>query len=47
MEVKRIIDLVLVKKAMVHYVQDVMAVREMGRGLSEHHIVLGKVWLMG
>ena len=37
------IDLVLVKKDMLHYVEDVRAVREMGRGLSGHHVVLCKV----
>ena len=39
-EVKRMIDLVLVKKDMPRYVQDVRAVREMGRSLSYHHIVV-------
>ena len=37
------IDLVLVKKDMLLYVQDVWAVRGMGGGLSDHHIVLCKV----
>ena len=41
------IDLVLVKKAMLCYVQDVRAVRGMGRGLSDHHVVLCKVRLVG
>ena len=41
------IDLVLVKKDMLRYVQDVRAVRGMGRGLSDHHVVLGKVGLVG
>ena len=37
---------VLVKKDMLRYGQDVRAVREMGRGLSDHH-VLCKVGLAG
>ena len=36
MEVKTIIDLVLVKKDMLRYVQDAGALRVMGRGLSDH-----------
>ena len=31
--------LVLVKKDMMHYVQNVMAVREMGQDLQDHHIL--------
>ena len=46
-EVKTMIDLVLVKKAMLCYVQDVMTVRGIGRGLSCHHVVLCKVRLVG
>ena len=34
-------------KDMLCYVQDVKAVRGMGRGLSDHHIVLCKVRLVG
>ena len=45
-EVKSLIDLVLVKKAKLRYVQDVMTVRGMGRGLSDHHVVLCKVKLV-
>ena len=41
-----IVDLVLVKKAMLLYVQDVKAVR-MERGLAYHHVVLCKVKLVG
>ena len=41
-----IIDLVLVKKDMLHYVQDVKAVKGMRRGLSGHHVVLCKVRLV-
>ena len=46
MEVKSIIGVVLVKKYMLLYVQDVRAVREMERGLSYHHVVLCKVRLV-
>ena len=41
------IDLVLVKKDMLHYVQDVRAVRGMGRGLSDHHVALCIIRLIG
>ena len=44
-EVKSMIDLVLVKKDMLHYVQDVMTVGEMGQGLSDQHFILCKVRL--
>ena len=37
------IDLVLAKKAVLHYVQDVKG----GRGLSDHHVILHKVRLVG
>ena len=37
------IDLVLVKKAMLHYVQYVNAVRRMEQGHLDHHVVLCKV----
>ena len=46
LEAKRMIDLVLVKKAMLWYVQDVRSVREMGGGFSGHHVVLCKVRLV-
>ena len=39
------IDLVLVKD-MLQYVQDVEAVRGMGRGLSDHHVVMCKARLV-
>ena len=42
-EIKNMIDLVLVKKEMLHYVQDVRAARGMGLGLEDHHVVLCKV----
>ena len=41
------IDLVLVKRDMLRYVQDVRAVSGMGRGLSDHYVVLCKVRLIG
>ena len=47
MEVKSTIDLVLVKRDMLHFEQDVRAVRGMGRGISYHHVVLCKVRLVG
>ena len=34
------IDLVLVKKDMLHFVQDLRAVKGMGLGISDHHVVL-------
>ena len=40
MEIKSMIDLVLMKRDMMRYVQDVRAVRGMGHGLSDHHVVL-------
>ena len=39
-EIKNMIDLVLVKRDMLRYVQDVRAVRGIGRGLSDHHGIL-------
>ena len=45
-EVKSMIDLVLVKKGMLRYVQGVSVVRGMGRDLSDHHVVLCKVKLV-
>ena len=41
-EVLSMIDLVLVKKAMLRYVQDFRVVKEMGRGLSYNRIVVCK-----
>ena len=43
MEIKSMIDLVLVKKDMLRYVR---VVRGMGRGLSDRHFVLCKVRLV-
>ena len=45
MEVKSMINLMLMKKDMLYYVQDVRAMREMRRGFSGHHVVLRKVML--
>ena len=45
-KVKSMIDLVLVKKDMLHYMQDERAVRGMGQGLFNHNIVLCKVRLV-
>ena len=39
--------LVLAKRDMLRYVQDVRAVRGMERGLSDHHVVLCKLRLVG
>ena len=41
------IDLMLVKKDMLRFVQDVRAVRGMGQGISDFHVVLCKVRLVG
>ena len=46
-EIKSMIDLELGKRDMVRYVQDTRAVREMGRSLSDHHVVLCKGRLVG
>ena len=46
-EIKSMIDLVLVKRDILLYVQDVRAMRELGRGLSDHYVVLCKVRLIG
>ena len=45
-EVMRMLDLVLVKRDMMRYVQGMRAVRGMERGLSGHHVVLCKVRLV-
>ena len=42
-EIKSMIDLLLVKRDMLRYVQDVRAVRGMGCGTSDHCVVLCKV----
>ena len=47
LEVKSMTDLVMVKKYMLHFVQDVRAVRGMGQGLLDHYVVLCKVRLVG
>ena len=41
------IDLVLVKRNILRYAQDMRAVRETERGLLDHHVVLCKVRLVG
>ena len=46
-EIKRMIDLMLVKRDMLRYVQDVGAMREMRRGLPDHHDLLCKARLVG
>jgi hypothetical protein len=46
-ETKSLIDLVLVKKEMLKYVMDVRAVRGLGMGISDHHVVLCKIKLVG
>ena len=46
-EVKSMIDLELVKKDMLHFVQDVRAVRGMGQSISNHQVLLCKVRVMG
>ena len=44
---KSTIDLVLVKRDMLQYMQDVRAVRGMEHDLSDHYVVLCKVRLVG
>ena len=46
-EIKSMIDLVLVKRDMLCYVQDARVVRGMGQGFSDHYVVLCKVRLVG
>ena len=46
-EIKSMIELVRVKRDKLRYVQDVRAVREMGASLSDHHVVMCKVRLVG
>ena len=41
------IDLVLVRRDMLRYVQDVWEMRGMGQNLSDHHVVVCKVKLVG
>ena len=43
-EIVSVIDLVLVKKDVLHSAQDVRAVRRMELGLSGNHVVVG-VWV--
>ena len=46
-EIKSMIDLMLVKRNMLRYVHDVRAVRGMGLGLSDQYVVLCKARLVG
>ena len=46
-EVKSMKDLVLVKKDMLRFVQNMRAVRGMGWDISDHYVVLCKVRLVG
>ena len=46
-KIKSMIDLVLVKRDMVRYVQDVRAVIGIGRDLSYPHVVLCKIRVVG
>ena len=46
-ETKSMIDLVLVKRDILRYVQDVRVMRGMGHDLSDHYVVLCKFRLVG
>ena len=46
-KVRSMIDLVLGKKDMLPYVQDVRAVTGMRRGLLDHHVLMRKIRLVG
>ena len=46
-EANSMIYLVLVKKDMLCFMQDVRAVEGMGRGILDHHVVLCKVRFLG
>ena len=46
-DVKSMIDLVMLKRNILQYVQNLRAVRGMGQDLSDHHVVLCKIWLVG
>ena len=46
-EVNSMIDLALVKNDILYFLQDVMAVRGMGQGISDQHVELRKVRLEG
>ena len=46
-EVKIMIDKVLVNRDRLRYVQNVRAVRGIGQGLIDHHVVICKVRLVG
>ena len=46
-DVKSMIDLVMLKRNILQYVQNLRAVRGMGQDLSDHHVVLCKIRLVG
>ena len=46
-EVVSVVDLLLVKRDLPHYMQNVMVVKGMGRSPSDQHVVLGKFRLVG
>ena len=46
-EVKSMIDHLLGKKDILRYLQDVREVTGMGRSLSDHHVILCKIRLIG
>ena len=46
-DIRSMIDLVLVKRDLLRYMQDVRAVRGMERGLLDHHVVLRKARIVG
>ena len=47
LEIKTMINLVLVKRDMLRYMKDVRVVRGMGRSLLDLYVVLGKFRLVG
>ena len=47
MEVRSMVDLVLVNRDVLRYAHYVRVVRGMGRGLSDHHVILCEVRLVG
>ena len=46
-EVKSMIELVLVKRDLLRYMLDVRAVQGKGRGLSDNHVILFEVRFVG
>ena len=47
LEEESMIDVVFVKNDILRYVQDVSVITGIGRGLSDHHVVLCKVRQVG